>query len=169
MTDKNTLTIFEWLRTCPALSSLWSIAAPEDIGVRVIIPSGTSAVVQYFEQTDAYGNYECRIVPYPSIYEDYQINCYDWYDVKDTNPPQYNGNVLTFEEVESVCKWVEEQNLAGNFPDISEKVIAVECNPFKPQVRYVNPDKNTIGYFITLRVRYVNSRADEIRQVEYDA
>ena len=53
-----------------------------------------------------------------------------------------------------------------NFPDIGEKIVSIECNPFVPQIRYVNPEENTVGYFITVRLRYVN-RAQR-KTVEYE-
>ncbi len=157
--------IFEYFRQCPELADLWSIAATEDIGKRVILPQGASPAVQYREFIDSTGGYNCEIVPYPSVYEDFQINCYEWYDVKDGSAPAHNENVLSLEAVQSICEWVKEQNDKNNFPDIDEKIVSIECNPFVPQIRYVNPEENTVGYFITVRLRYVN-RAQR-KTVEY--
>ena len=158
--------IFEYFRQCPKLANLWSIAAVEKEGVSVILPQGASPTHQYQEFTDNLGNYNCEIVPYPSIYEDFQVNCYEWYDVKDGSSPSHNVNVLSLEDVLSVCDWVKEQNDVGNFPNIGEKIVSIECNPFVPQIRYVNPEENTVGYFITVRLRYVN-RAQR-KTVEYE-
>ena len=142
-----------------------SIASESNKGQTVILPQGASPVVQYQERFDTLGGYECTIEPYPSIYEDFQINCYEWYDVNDTNPPQFNENVLTYQEVVGVCDWVKAQNEANNFPDIGEMIISIECNPFVPQIRYVDPVTNTVGYFITVRLRYVNRT--QRKTVEY--
>ncbi len=158
--------IFDYFRKCPELADLWSIAATEDIGKRVILPQGASPAVQYQEYIDNTGGYNCEIVPYPSVYEDFQINCYEWYDAKDGSAPAHNENVLSLEAVQSICDWVKEQNDNGNLPDIGEKVVSIECNPFVPQIRYVNPEENTAGYFITVRLRYVN-RAQR-KMVEYE-
>lgn len=158
--------IFEYLRQCPQLNDLWSIGATEDIGVKVVIPQGSSSIFQYQDRIDITGNYECYIYPYPSIYEDYQINCYQWYDTKDNTPPKWNQNVLSIDEVQSICDWIYEQNEKNNFPKITgEKVVSIECNPFTPQIRYVNEAENTIGYFITIRIRYVNNA--KIKSIEY--
>ena len=157
--------LFEYFRQCPELADLWSIAATEDIGVRVILPQGASPTHQYQEFIDAAGNYNCEIVPYPSVYEDFQINCYEWYDVKDGSAPERNENVLSLEAVQSICDWVKEQNDNNHFPDIAEKVVSIECNPFVPQIGYVNPEENTVGYFITVRLRYVNKA--QRKTVEY--
>lgn len=150
--------IFEYFRQCPELSELWSIAATEDIGKRVILPQGASPAVQYQERIDVNGAYNGEIVPYPSVYEDFQINCYEWYDVKDSARPSRNENVLSLEDVQRICDWIERQNEARIFPDIGEQVVSIECIPFVPQIRYVNPQENTVGYFITVRLRYVNRR-----------
>lgn len=158
--------IFNYFRQCPLLADLWSIGAVEEMGNSVILPQGASPAVQYNEQIDVAGNYNCEIVPYPSIYEDYQINCYRFYDNKDSNKPSSNINVLTIEEVQEICDWVKEQNDSGNLPQITgEKVVAVECVPFVPQIRYVNTTENTIAYFITARIRYVNRM--QRRTIEY--
>lgn len=158
--------LFEYFRQCPYLKNLMSIASDMDRGNTVILPQGSSPAVQYQEKFDSLGNYECIISPYPSVYEDFQINCYEWYDVKDTNPPKFNENVLTYEEVCGVCEWVKEQNEKNNFPEIGEYIVSIECNPFVPQIRYVDPDTNTVGYFITVRLRYVNRM--NTKTVEYE-
>lgn len=158
--------LFEYFRKCPYLSNLMSIASDTNRGNTVILPQGSSPVVQYQEGFNVNDGYECEIVPYPSIYEDFQINCYEFYDVKDNNPPTYNENVLTYEEVCGVCDWVKEQNDNNNFPEIGEKIVSIECNPFVPQIRYVDPDTNTVGYFITVRLRYVNRT--QRKYVEYE-
>ena len=158
--------IFEYFRQCPELEKIWSIAATEKDGIRVILPQGASPTHQYQEQTDTLGNYHCEVVPYPSVYEDFQINCYQAYDPKDSAEPFDNYNVLQLEEVENVCKWVAGQNENKNFPDIGEKIVSIETNPFVPQIRYVNDTENIICYFITVRIRYVN-RAQR-KTVEYE-
>ena len=157
--------LFNYFRQFPYLKNLMSIASESNKGQTVILPQGASPVVQYQERFDTLGGYECTIEPYPSIYEDFQINCYEWYDVNDTNPPQFNENVLTYQEVVGVCDWVKTQNEENNFPDIGEMIISIECNPFVPQIRYVDPVTNTVGYFITVRLRYVNRT--QRKTVEY--
>lgn len=158
--------LFEYFRKCPYLSNLMSIASDTNRGNTVILPHGSSQVVQHQEEFNVNDGYECEIIPYPSVYEDFQINCYEWYDVKDTNPPKFNENVLTYEEVCGVCDWVKEQNDKNNFPEIGEKIVSIECNPFVPQIRYIDPDTNTVGYFITVRLRYVN--CTRRKYVEYE-
>ena len=157
MTSKIT-EIFNYMRECPELNDLWSIAGTEDIGNKVILPQGASSKRQYQDSVDIYGNYSCEIVPYATIYEDYQINCFSYYDTKDSSIPEQNVNVLEFDKVQAICDWVENNNENNVLPVITgRKVVAIECNPYIPQVRYVNPEENTIGYFITVRIYYVNT------------
>lgn len=158
--------IFDFMRTCPSLANLWSIGATEKRGVSVILPQGASPAVQYREFFDNVGDYNCEIVPYPSVYEDYQINCYQFYDTGDDSKPGDNINVMSFDEVQEICDWIAEQNEKGNLPKITGKqVVSIECNPFVPQIRGVNRQENLIAYFITVRIRYVNTMAR--RSVQY--
>lgn len=159
--------LFDYMRTCPALADLWSIGATENMGVSVILPQGASEAVAYKEKLDVYGNYEGDIIPYPSVFEDFQINCFRFYDNKDSSEPSSNINVMSLDEVQGICDWVVAQNNIGNLPEFAgQKVISIECNPFVPQIRYVNEQENIIAYFITVRVRYVNPFKQ--RQVEYE-
>ena len=159
--------IFDYMRECPKLANLWSIAATEKQGVKVILPQGASPAVQYQEGIDSTGWYHCDIIPYPSVYEDYQINCYQIYDAQDSSEPQDNINVLSFDEVQSICDWVNEQNNMGNTPRINgEQVVSIECNPCVPQIRYINSRENLVAYFITVRIRYVNKA--QRKSVEYE-
>ncbi len=159
--------IFEFMQKCPQLENLWSIGATETAGVNVILPQGASPAVMYEEKLDALGNYECDIIPYPSVYEDFQINCFRFYDSGDSSAPDGNINVMSLDEVRSVCEWVSEQNENGNLPEITgEKVVSIECNPFVPQIRAVNSQENMIAYFITVRIRYVNKA--QRKSIEYD-
>lgn len=158
--------LFNYFRQCPYLKNLMSIASLQEEGNTVILPQGASPAVQYQEEFDVNGYYNCTIEPYPSVYEDFQINCYRYYDVNDTNPPVYNGNILTYEEVVGVCDWVKAQNEANNFPDIGEMIVSIETNPFVPQVRYVDEKNNIVCYFITVRLRYVNRTPR--KTVEYE-
>lgn len=165
MNENKYIVLFNYFRQCPQLADLWSIAATEDEGVRVILPQGASPAVEYDERFDALGGYQCTISPYPSLYEDYQINCYESYDQNDSSSPQNNLNVLSLSEVQKICDWVKAQNLAKNFPDIGEDIVSIECNPFIPQIRAVFANEKTVCYYITVRIRYVNW--DEKRPIYY--
>lgn len=149
--------LFTWLRGCPKLADMWSIGAREEIDVNVILPQGASQAVAYQDYIDVYGAYHCEMIPEPSVYEDYQLNCFRYLDVQDRSAPAYNVNVMQIEDVQDIIDWITEQNDNDNQPEITgEHVVSVECNPRVPQIRYVNQVDNTVAYFITIRVRYVN-------------
>lgn len=149
--------IFNYMRECPQLGDLWSIAGVEDVDVNVILPQGASAKRQYVDSVDVADHYECEIVPYDRYYEDYQINCYKAYDAKDSSSPKDNVNVVKFEDVQKICDWVAEQDEMLNLPKITnESVVAIECNPHIPQIRLVNTNESIIGYFITVRIHFKN-------------
>lgn len=158
--------LVKYFRQCPQLENLWSIAATEDRGTSVILPQGASPAIQFEEEMDVNGDYCCSIQPYLSVYEDFQINCYKWYDVNDKTDPEKNVNVLSYDQVQSICDWIRKQNEANNFPDIGEKVISIDCEPFVPQIQYVNSQEEIVAYFITVRIRYVNPRKKKV--VEYE-
>lgn len=164
--EDRTVELFNFFRTCPLLTDLWSIATVEEIGRKAILPQGASPAWQKRDYFDATGRYVCEKTPYPSVWEDYQINMYDWYDPKDGNPPATNENVLVLSDVKKVCDWIENQDEINNFPQIGEKIVSLECEPFQPQIRYVNSEENTVGYYITIRLQYVNPRKAKV--IEYD-
>lgn len=144
--------IAAWLKQCPELNSLWNISAYEQDGANVIIPAGTSYRRKLNERLNAVGGYEADIIPLPSVYEEYQINCYRTIVDNDND-----FNTLNFEDVEKVIEWITEQDESGNFPQIdNKKIIAVECFPFIPQIQGVDPDTGLICYYITLRITYLN-------------
>ena len=157
--------IFDYMHTCPHLKGLWSIAGVEDVGVKIILPQGASAKRQYIDSTDILDGYECEIIPYDRYYEDYQINCYEFYDVNDSSEPSDNINVLSFNDVQKICDWLEEQDEVLNLPEITNhSVVAIECNPHTPQIRFVNTEENIIGYFITVRIHFKNKAKRSVRR-----
>ena len=158
--------LVNYFRECPGLKQLLGIAGVEERGNCIILPQGASPATQFNDGYDVHGDYRCEIEPYPSVYEDFQINCYKWYDVNDISRPDGNVNVLSYDEVQSICDWVREQNDNNNFPDIGEKVTSIDCEPFVPQIQYVNSQEEIVAYFITVRVRYVNPRRKKV--VEYE-
>ena len=144
--------ITEWLLRCPSLQSVWNISAEEQDGANVIVPAGTSYRREISDQLNVDGSYEADIIPLASVYEEYQINCYRTVIGNDND-----FNALKFDEVESVIEWITAQDAIENFPNIDKLIVAVECFPFIPQIRGVDPDTGLICYYITLRITYVNT------------
>ena len=145
--------ITDWLIQCPQLATLYNIAAEQSDGINIIFPSGTGQRRNISDCVDITGYYEADIKPLPSVYEEYQINCYKALANSDN---EYN--VMKIEEVENVINWIIQQDEAQNFPDIgAEKVVAVEPFPFIPQIRFADPSGGFVCYYITLRITYINS------------
>lgn len=163
----NYVKIVEYLRKCPEIEKLLPIAGTEEAYTEVVLPAGGSSTANVVGGFDALGGYEGSVNPIPSIYEDYQINCYRYYDVKDNNPPQYNSNALTEEEVNEIFKWVANQDEKNNFPDVTEKIITVECTSLQPYIRGVDESKNIVCYVVNFRVWYVNE-VRKRKQVYYE-
>ena len=147
-----TADLTSWLLKCPTLAAVWNISAEMADGVNVVLPAGSSERRTTSSMIDVTGCYDCDIKPMASVYETFQINCYRQFAENEND-----FNVLKYEEVESVINWIIAQDEAQNLPEFGgEKVVAVDCIPFQPQIRGVEPTSKLVCYYITIRVTYVN-------------
>lgn len=146
--------IFDWLKTCPTFYSRLSFASADmNDGDNVVLPFGTSARRSLDDFIDTDGYYNGEIKPLPSVYEEYQVQCFRY-----INPEQDDLNIMTLDEVQAVCDWVCEQDEIGNFPDITgKKVVAVEPFPFNPQTVGRDTETGLWKWVFTLRVTYQNT------------
>lgn len=143
--------IMDWLKQCPEFSGLCAIMAEGNDGTNLITPFSSSGRASIEHCIDILGDYSAEIIPDPAVYEEYQVDCFR---LAYSNQDDYN--ILAYEDVEKVCKWIEEQNVTRNFPDISEDIVRVEPKPFLPQVRFKDAESGLVGYMFTLRITYVN-------------
>lgn len=165
MTNKY-VELFNYFQKCPQLNGLWSIAGMEEQGNKIVLPNGASGLYSYNQYFDIMDNFFFEMNPTSSYYEDYRINCYSFYDEKDSSAPETNVNILELQEVQNICDWIFEQNQNDNLPVITgKKVLAIECLPSIPQVAYVTPEESTIAYFITVRVTYKNDACQKVRVI----
>lgn len=143
MTEKSKIVeIFDYMRNCPQLAKMLSIAGKEEIGNSIIYPQGSSQAFNIREKLDTLDGYEADIVPLPSVYEDFQINCYQFYDENDSTQPNGNINVLSYEEVDKICQWIQNQDEIGNLPEITgENVINIECLPLYRKLDLLTKNK----------------------------
>lgn len=154
--------ISNYLRQCPQLENVASVAADVGMDVSVVLPNGGSDKRVHNDRIDVNGDYECDIIPYASFYEDYRIQCYKYYDTNDQRVPTANVNVEVLDEVQSICDWIEEQDNIGNLPKVTgRKVVSIEPLPNSPELIGVNTDviPALVAYYINIRVRYVNTAA----------
>lgn len=163
----NYIKIVEFLRQCPQINKLLPIAGEQQAYNDIVMPIGGSSTASIQGKIDSLGCYEGEISPIPTIYKDYQINSYRPYDVKENNPPKFNENALTLEEIDEIFKWVAEQDNNEIFPDVEEKIVSIECTSVQPYIRGVDETENLICYAITFRVWYVNELRKK-RSVYYE-
>lgn len=151
-------TLFNYMRQCPQLNNLWSIVGEAEEGSQIIFPRGSSPIyAPQNERWDIYENYLCTLEPYPSIFEDFQIDMVQRADPNDDTQDENNVNALSYQEVEDVCSWILEQNAARNLPQIDGlKIISIEPTGTAPVVWSVDESNQVIVYAITVRLRYVN-------------
>lgn len=146
--------IFDWLKTCPIFfNRLYFASAEANEGDNVVLPFGTSERRILSDNYDVDGYYCGTITPLPSVYEEYQIQCYRYISAE-----QNELNIMTLDEVQEVCDWICEQDEIGNFPYIKNKrVIAVEPFPFNPQVAGRDVETGLWKWYFTLRITYQNT------------
>lgn len=159
--------IVEYLRQCPQIAKLLPVGGNQDDYVDIIMPLGGSSTASIGGKIDTLGNFDGGVYPNPVVYNDYQINCYRYYDVNDNNPPEYNSNALTLEEIDEIFSWIEKQDNNENFPDVSEKIVSVECTTTQSRIQGVNASENLICYPVVIRIWYVNNRRVK-RMVYYE-
>lgn len=152
----NYIKIVEYLRQCPQIRELLPIAGEEEAYSSVILCAGGSSTGNVSGKFDNLGGYEGQISPIPTVYRDYQINCYRPYDVGDNSPPGENINALTAQEVDEIYNWIAKMDNEENFPDVEEKIVSVECTDAQSYIRGVDADSNIVCYAVTLRIWYVN-------------
>lgn len=148
--------IVDYLRQCPQIAKLLPVAGEQKAYNDIVLPAGGSSTANISGSIDTVGGYEGNVVPIATIYKDYQINSYRPYDVKDNNPPYANENALTLEEIDEIFKWVAEQDNNENFPNVSEKIVSVECTSVQPYIRGTDESENIVCYVINFRIWYVN-------------
>lgn len=151
-------TLFNYMRQCPQLNNLWSIMGEAEEGAQIIFPRGSSPIYEaQNERFDVADDYNCTLQPYPSIFEDFQINMVQHADPNDDTYGADNVNVLSYQEVEDVCSWVLKQNAVRNLPKINGlRVVSIEPTGTSPVVWSVDEGEQLIVYAITVRLRYVN-------------
>lgn len=151
-------TLFEYMRQCPQLNNLWSIFGEIEKGSQIIFPRGSSPIYAVEDEGfDVADEYNGTLAPYPSIFEDFQVDMIQRIDPNDDRNTADNINIVSYDEVEQVCTWLLEQNAKRNLPKIEGlKVLSIEPTGTAPIVWSVDDGQQLIVYAITVRLRYVN-------------
>ena len=160
--------LYDYFLQCPYLKQLLPITAEAERGKDIFFPRGSSPVyATQNENIDVLGNYNATMTPYPSIFEDWQMNCYRYADPNDETQDSENINIVNHDEVEKICKWLFDKNSARELPCYAgEKVFAVVPTETKPGIWGADVDRQEIVYAITIRVYYVNPQPKI--EVEFD-
>lgn len=150
--------VFNWLKTCPYLMSLWAISATVQAWNDVLFFNNSTSL--YESMATEYKDNRVRITlkPTTDYSETYTINAYRPYS---ENADSFN--IDAFNRTRQVCNWIiEQQNNAELFEVDGKPVYAVELLTPSPMMRGTDADNSLIGYYISIRVHMENpaKRAD---------
>lgn len=160
--------LYDYFLKCPQCQELLPITGAVERGKEIFFPRGSSAVyANQNEQFDVIGNYSSTFTPYKSIYEDWQINFYKDAEPNDEIQDERNINILSYEDVEEVCKWILQNNAKRILPKYNgEKVIAIVPTGTMPIIWDTEEMKKIIAYAITVRIYFINPHPKI--EVEYE-
>jgi hypothetical protein len=164
-----TTDLYDFFLECPYCQDLLPISADTSRGADVFFPRGSSSIYALQnERLDVLGNYSCTMMPYPSIFEDWQMNCYRETDPNDETQNGNNLNIIAHDEVEKICKWILEKNAKRELPKYSgERVFAIIPTETKPAIWGADALTNEIVYAIIVRVYFVNP--EKMIDIEYES
>ena len=150
--------LFDYFLNCPQLHDLLAISGEASKGKEIFFPRGSSPIyATQNENIDVLGNYNGTFSPFPSLYEDWQMNLYRHADPNDETQDETNVNIEDYEDVEEICNWILRNNANRVLPKYNgEKVVAIIPTGTNPIVWDVDEAKQMITYVITIRVYFVN-------------
>ena len=150
--------LYDYFLTFPRLKKLLPITSDAERGKDIFFPRGSSPIYAVTDENiDVLGNYNSNMRPYPSMYDDWQINLYRGIDINDETQDETNINIYHYEDVESICNELFARNSKKHFPRYSgEKVFSIFPTGSMPIIWGSDMSKEMITYAITIRVYYVN-------------
>lgn len=144
--------VFNWLKTCPSLMSLWAISATVQGWNDVLFLNNTSEL--YNNITINYKDGETRITMSPS--KDYS----ETYTITAYRPFAENAdtfNIDAFNQTQAACDWILQQQNENHLFEIDGKPIyAVELLTPSPIMQGTDTDNSLIGYYISIRLHMAN-------------
>ena len=160
--------LYDYFLTFPQLKKLLPITSDAERGKDIFFPRGSSPIYAVTDENiDVLGNYNSNMTPYPSMYEDWQMNLYRAIDTNDETQDETNINLSYYDDVESVCNEILARNSQKDFPKYSgEKVFSILPTGSMPVIWGSDMSKELITYAITIRVYYVNPQPKI--EVEFD-
>ena len=142
MTDSIHAALWEWFLQCSSITKLFfNFSSAKDSDV-VISTAGDSLVDDFIDgsQRRRYAFELSRYCPITFVQND-------------------PGNIDMLEDAQAIAEWVEEQNAAGNLPELPDGRIAESIILLDEYAGYATPvNENTAKYMLPLALDYIKTK-----------
>ena len=131
--------LWEWFLQCAKITKLYLNFSGTDDGDTAIATSGDTLIEEYIDgsQRRQYAFDLVRFLPFTEIEND-------------------AGNVAMMEDVDAIIQWVEEQNAAGNSPELPNSCTAESVRVLDEYAGYVAAqDESRAKYMIPFAIDYI--------------
>ena len=134
--------LWEWFMGCASITRLFFNFSGTDDGDTAIATSGDALIAEYIDgsQRRQYAFNLVRYLPFTEAEND-------------------AGNVAMMEDVDSIVRWVQEQNDAGNFPQFPDCCTVESIEVLDDRTGYVAAtDQNMAKYMIPFAIEYMEMK-----------
>ena len=131
--------LWEWFLQCAKITKLYFNFSGTDDGDTAIATSGDTLIAEYIDgsQRRQYAFDLVRYLPFTEVEND-------------------AGNVAMMEDVDAIINWAEEQNAAGNLPELPEGYAAERVRVLDEYAGYVAAqDESRAKYMIPFAIDYL--------------
>ena len=131
--------LWEWFLQCAKITKLYFNFSGTDDGDTAIATSGDALIAEYIDgsQRRQYAFNLVRYLPFTEAEND-------------------AGNVAMMEDVDAIINWAEEQNAAGNLPELPDGYAAESVRVLNEYAGYVvAQDKSSAKYMIPFAIDYI--------------
>ena len=131
--------LWEWFLQCAKITKLYFNFSGTDDGDTAIATSGDTLIAEYIDgsQRRQYAFDLVRYLPFTEVEND-------------------AGNVAMMEDVDAIINWAEEQNAAGNLPELPDGYAAENVRVLDEYAGYVAAqDESRAKYMIPFAIDYI--------------
>ena len=131
--------LWEWFLQCAKITKLYFNFSGTDDGDTAIATSGDTLIAEYIDgsQRRKYAFDLVRYLPFTEAEND-------------------AGNVAMMEDVDAIIQWAEEQNAAGNLPELPDGYAAESVRVLDEYAGYVAAqDESRAKYMIPFAIDYI--------------
>ena len=133
--------VWNWLQTCPHIRDMFFNAGRADGGYTQLVPA-ESVKAEYINGSKLM-LYECTLVRWMEI----------------SFEPNDESNIEDLVDFDKLGEWVEAQNAAGNFPELSGKDTVQEIFVSPNQAGYIAMMGTGLAkYMLQFQIEYVKER-----------